>query len=246
MKIEKITYIKHRKKKVAGKLNKTKITYNDLTIVLSGRLEYTISGKSYTVTPSDILFVKRGESRERHITDDVSEYVSFNFIADEPIELPTLMSDYTTPEINMLISVIDHLVENPIINSDEACKRLIESIIAILQAKSGNDSYNTITRSIIGYLHSHIHTQVKLEEIGEALRFSPIYCESIFKANIGKSIIDYFIELKMEFARRWLIENSLSLREISERLGFSDYNYFSRTFKKRTGTTPFDFRRKYT
>ena len=36
MKIEKITYIKHRKKKVAGKLNKTKITYNDLTIVLSG------------------------------------------------------------------------------------------------------------------------------------------------------------------------------------------------------------------
>ena len=246
MKIEKITYIKHRKKKVAGKLNKTKITYNDLTILLSGRLEYTISGKSYTLSPSDILFVKRGESRERHLTDDVSEYVSFNFITDEPIELPTLMTGYTMTEITMLISVIDHLEENPIINSDDAYKRLIEAIIAILQAKAGNDSYNSITRSIIEYLRTHIHTQVKLEDIGEALRFSPIYCESIFKANIGKSIIDFFIDMKMEYARKWLIENTLSLREISERLGFSDYNYFSRTFKKRTETTPFEFRKKYT
>ena len=246
MKIEKITYLKHRKKKVAGKLNKTKITYNDLTIVLGGRLEYTISGRSYTVNPMDILFVKRGDSRERHITEDVSEYVSFNFITDEPIDLPTLMTGYLSPEINMLISVIDSLQENKVVNFDVAYKRLIESIVAILEAKSVNNSYNSITSSIIEYLHDHIHTQVKLVEIGEALRFSPIYCESIFKANIGKSIIDYFIDMKIEFARRWLIENTLTLREISEKLGFSDYNYFSRAFKKRTGTTPFDFRKKYT
>ena len=245
MRVEKITYIKHRKRKVAGRLNKTKITYNDLTILLAGRLEYTISGRSYTLLPSDILFVKRGEERERHITDDVSEYISFNFITDEPIELPTLMKSYNTNEITMLTAVIDALEENRVIDSDEACKRLIESIVAILQAKSGNDSYNSITRSIMEYLHNHLHTQVRLEEIGAALRFSPIYCESIFKSNIGKSIIDYFIDLKMEIASRWLIENSLSLREISEKLGFSDYNYFSRTFKKRTGATPFEFRKKY-
>lgn len=246
MKIEKITYLKHLKKKVAGKLSKTNITYNDLTIVLGGRLEYIISGKTCTLNPTDILFVKRGESRERHVNGNISEYVSFNFITDEPIELPTLMSGYLTPEINMLISVIDSLQENHVIDFDLAYKKLIESILAILQAKAINNSYNTITSSIIEYLYNHIHTQVKLSEIGEALRFSPIYCESIFKANIGKSIIDYFIDMKIEFARRWLIENTLSLREISERLGFSDYNYFSRTFKKRTGTTPFVFRKKYT
>jgi YesN/AraC family two-component response regulator len=51
--------------------------------------------------------------------------------------------------------------------------------------------------------------------------------------------------MKMEFAKRWLIENSLTLREISEKLGFNDYNYFSRTFKKRTGITPFNFRKNY-
>jgi YesN/AraC family two-component response regulator len=246
MKIEKITYIKHRQGFVAGKLGKTKITYNDLTILVSGRLEYTVEGTGYTVLPGDILFVKHGEVRERHITEDVSEYISFNFISDEPIDLPTLMKNYVTTEINMLTKVIDRLEDNHIINSEEACCALIESIIAILKAKLGNDSYNPITRSVVEYLHEHINTQVKLEEIGEALRFSPIYCESIFKSNIGKSIIDYFIDMKIEVAKKRLIENSLSLREISENLGFSDYNYFSRTFKKRTGVTPFEFRKKYT
>ena len=245
MKIEKITYARHRKKKVAGKLIKTKLTYNDLTIVIGGRLEYKIGERSYTVGPSDILFVKRGESRERMTSDTVSEYVSFNFIADEEINLPTLMSGHMTQDITMLISVIDSLQDNRIINIDEAYKRIIESIIAILQAKSLNNGYNSITKSIMKYLRDHIHTQIKLEEIGAALRFSPIYCESVFKANIGRSIIDYFIDMKMEFAKRWLIENTLTLREISERLGFNDYNYFSRTFKKRTGTTPFSFRKKY-
>lgn len=246
MKIEKITYLKHKKKKVASKLNKTNTTYNDLTFVLSGRLEYTINGNSYTANPTDILFIKRGESRERHVTDDVSEYVTFKFIADENIKLPTLMSGYLTPEIRMLISVIDSLQENRVISFDDAYNRLVESIVAILKAKSANSSYHSITSSIIGYLQDHISTQVKLDEIGAALSFSPIYCESIFKADIGKSIIDYFIDMKIEFAKRWLIENAMSLREISEKLGFGDYNYFSRTFKKRTGTTPFEFRKKYT
>ena len=231
--IEKITYAKHRKK-VAGRLNKTKITYNDLTIVISGRLEYKIGEKSYTLGPTDILFVRRGESRERSVVDGVTEYVSFNFV-----------SGHMTQDISMLISVIDYLQENRIINFDEAYKRVIESIVAILQAKSLSNCYNNITKSIMKYLHDHIHTQIKLEEIGAALRFSPIYCESVFKANIGRSIIDYFIDMKIEFAKRWLIENSLTLREISEKLGFNDYNYFSRTFKKRTGITPFNFRKNY-
>ena len=244
MKIEKITYAKHRKK-VAGRLNKTKITYNDLTIVISGRLEYKIGEKSYTVGPTDIIFVRRGESRERAVVDGVSEYVSFNFVADEEIDLPTFMPGHMTQDIGMLVSVIDYLQENRIINFEEAYKGIIESIVAILQAKALNNGYNTITKSIMKYLHDHIHTQIKLEEIGAALRFSPIYCESVFKANIGRSIIDYFIDMKMELAKRWLIENSLTLREISERLGFNDYNYFSRTFKKRTGITPFSFRKNY-
>jgi two-component system response regulator YesN len=245
MKIEKITYAKHRKKKVAGKLNKAKITYNDLTIVISGRLEYKIGEKSYTVGPSDILFVKRKESRERIISDVVSEYVSFNFISDKEINLPTLMPGHMTQEISMLIAVIDSLQENRIINFEEAYKGIIESIVAILQAKALNNGYNTITKSIMKYLHDHIHTQIKLEDIGAVLCFSPIYCESVFKANIGRSIIDYFIDMKIEYAKRWLIENTLTLREISERLGFNDYNYFSRTFKKRTGITPFNFRKNY-
>lgn len=246
MKVEKITYFKKHRKTVAARLNKAKAAYNDLTIVLNGRLEYTVEEKRYTVSPYDVILIKRGEVRERHVTDDLTDYVALNFVSDESIKLPTFMPGYLTTEINMILPVIESLEEGRTMNSEEASKKLVEAILEILKAKSGNDSYNSITRSIIKYLHDHVHTQIRLEEIGAALRFSPIYCESIFKANIGKSIIDYFIDMKIEIAKKRLIENILTLREISEKLGFGDYNYFARTFKKRTGTTPLEFRKKYT
>ena len=103
MKVEKITYFKKHRKTVAARLNKAKAAYNDLTIVLNGRLEYTVEEKRYTVSPYDVILIKRGEVRERHVTDDLTDYVALNFVSDESIKLPTFMPGYLTTEINMIL-----------------------------------------------------------------------------------------------------------------------------------------------
>lgn len=65
-----------------------------------------------------------------------------------------------------------------------------------------------------------------------------MYCDTVFKKETGFSIIEYFNKLKIEEAKKLIVERADSLTEIALKLGFEDYNYFSRLFKKHTGYSP--------
>jgi two-component system response regulator YesN len=93
------------------------------------------------------------------------------------------------------------------------------------------------------YLHSNFSKKVTLNDIGKLTFFSPNYCENIFKRETGRSVIDYLLEIRMEEAKKLLAEGVLSLGDVSETVGFEDYNYFSRVFKKRTGYTPSEYKK---
>ena len=51
-------------------------------------------------------------------------------------------------------------------------------------------------------------------------------------------IIEFFTEMKVEFAKQLIRENQLNFTQISDFLGYSSIHYFSRQFKKVTGMTP--------
>lgn len=59
---------------------------------------------------------------------------------------------------------------------------------------------------------------------------------------MGKSIIDYVIDEKMKEAKKLIIEG-MNFTKIAETLGFDDYNYFSRTFKRRVSYTPSQYKK---
>lgn len=63
-----------------------------------------------------------------------------------------------------------------------------------------------------------------------------------FKAT-GKSMHSFFIEERIGEARTLLANSDLSVKEVSERLGYNDVYYFTRQFKKHVGTPPSAFRK---
>ena len=93
------------------------------------------------------------------------------------------------------------------------------------------------------YIHSDIGRKITLADIGNLTFFSPIYCDTVFKKEVGRSIVDYALDRRIEEARRLLLEGTMPLAEIAEAVGFDDYNYFSRVFKKRCGYSPTAYRR---
>ncbi|RZJ65145.1 MAG: AraC family transcriptional regulator [Flavobacterium sp.] len=77
----------------------------------------------------------------------------------------------------------------------------------------------------------------------EKLGFSYGYISGIFVSETFSSIEKYVIMLKTERAKRMIIEDELTLKDISERLGYSSVGHFSKQFKKTTGITISAFRK---
>ncbi|MBO9636935.1 MAG: helix-turn-helix transcriptional regulator, partial [Siphonobacter aquaeclarae] len=61
----------------------------------------------------------------------------------------------------------------------------------------------------------------------------------------GKTFIDSLNEIRLGHASRMLIDTTHTIAEISYKCGFNNLSYFNRTFLKKNGCTPREFRNNY-
>ena len=102
----------------------------------------------------------------------------------------------------------------------------------------------TINKAV-RYIHENRMEKLTAAVIASSIGVTPTYLCSEFKNKTGKSIVDFILEEKIETARDLLLHSDHSLLEISTYLSFSSQNYFQTVFKKRTGCTPNEYRKKY-
>ncbi len=82
---------------------------------------------------------------------------------------------------------------------------------------------------------------IDLNEISFRLGFSKSYIKSQFKKKTGVSIIQYYIDMKIDKAKKFLSQQKFTISEISDMLGFGSIYYFSRQFKIQTGMSPTEY-----
>lgn len=111
--------------------------------------------------------------------------------------------------------------------------------VQVFTSKSQFD--NCIAKQILEILRQHIYGQLTLEEVSKSLGYGKTYLSSIFKNIYGTSIISRYIQLKIEEAQYLLREDSLTITEISDLLGFSSPQYFSKRFSQAVGMSPQQF-----
>lgn len=242
MKSPNLIYIRHNKHTPAVAISSAPISFEDLTVVIKGTLEYTIDHQSITLHDGDAILIPKGALRKRKESGGDTDYISFNFKSDEPLDLPLVIRDALTSEIRLLVALCDDIYQKYYPDHEEPIEHLLATILVTMKNNLKRQSIHPLITEIIRYLHQNINRKITLSDIGQYTFFSPVYCDSIFKKEMGTSIIDYLLEERMHLAKQLLVEGSLSFRQIAESVGFSDYNYFARTFKKRTGYTPGQYR----
>ena len=85
-------------------------------------------------------------------------------------------------------------------------------------------------------------TDLKADEIAGSLNLSTYYFSKVFKTYWGINFVDYLNEVRFKNACLMLDDPTLSIKDVSERSGFSEANYFSRVFKNMCGKTPSEYR----
>ena len=97
----------------------------------------------------------------------------------------------------------------------------------------------------IEYIREHIQENLTIETIAESLDLNSSYLSKLFKQEMNVSISQYIREEKIKIACRMLRYLNESSLDITNYLGFSSQSHFIQVFKKQTGFTPEEYRKKH-
>lgn len=97
----------------------------------------------------------------------------------------------------------------------------------------------------IRYIHRYYAEEISQTSIADAIGISPSYLSKQFKEDLGIGFADFLCNYRLEKAKALLAQTEKSNKEIAGLVGFSDDAYFSRVFKKDTGITPKEYRKKH-
>lgn len=158
---------------------------------------------------------------------------------------------YSDPELKKMT-----LLPTPTLGGEQLIKNYLEILlINLLRSQTETEGGNAIflqkkelsgkpANDVIQLLQRNIYSSLTIEEICAQTAYGRAYLFRVFKKATGKSIMEYYLALKIEKAKQLLRENELSVKEIAERLAFNEPNYFTKTFKRITGMTPTAYKRR--
>jgi AraC family transcriptional regulator len=91
---------------------------------------------------------------------------------------------------------------------------------------------------VITFAHECLQTDIGLDELASLVHLSSYHFGRLFKQTVGLSPYQYLLQLKIEFAKKLIVEKSGPLGDIAYQLNFSDQAHFSNAFRKATGVSP--------
>lgn len=102
----------------------------------------------------------------------------------------------------------------------------------------------TPLQNIYTYLKEHFSEDISLEELSKKFYISKYALCRGFRQEYQEGLWDFLKRLRMEHAKLLLTSTDLKIYEIAEKCGFSDANYFSNTYRKYYGHTPFQEKKR--
>lgn len=224
---------------------------NALEIITAGNGILEINGKTYYPNKNSVIFLPKG-SQHNYYTDETDLWQKKWVVFDGPV-LEALCNgylpkdEYCFPDCDVLcyfneLEALSQKYENNYPRLIEKCAIVIHRMLARIKNASGSRLMSVAERIRMS-LDLKVEQQLSLDEIADEIGYSKNYIIRIFSETYGITPYRYFMERKIEAAKLYLINTTLSVGEISMELNFADSHYFSNCFKKICGISPKDFRK---
>ena len=122
-------------------------------------------------------------------------------------------------------------------------EEMLNIIFAELESRqlySGDD-----LKKVLNYIDRNIKRGVTLDMAATYVGMSASYFSKFFKKYMGVNFITYVTDRKIEAAKDMLVNTDRPVVNIAYHLSYSETNYFSKTFKKKVGVTPTEYREQH-
>lgn len=110
-------------------------------------------------------------------------------------------------------------------------------------SKLTGKQHSRLVLQAVDYISQNYAKSINLEMTAEYVSKSKNYFSYLFKKELGISFVEYLNQVRVEAAKKLLDTTDEKTYEISEKVGYSDYKYFSSVFKKITGVSPAQYKK---
>ena len=126
------------------------------------------------------------------------------------------------------------------------------SKLELMKEMNGADDIDSTTETIVvknkmvqvmlDYIHEHYNENVSIQDLSELCNINQNYASQLFSQELGVNFCTYLTKLRIDKAVKFLKTTDLPVSNIAISVGYRDYFYFAKVFKKATGITPTAYR----
>ena len=110
--------------------------------------------------------------------------------------------------------------------------------------KAGSESKQYFDLAeVVEFINRKYASEITSEHLADILGVSVSQLNRKFKKTMGESPIGYLVKVRVDAAKKMLLESTDTITEISYHCGFNNQTYFNRQFKNITGISPREFRK---
>ncbi len=121
--------------------------------------------------------------------------------------------------------------------------RIVTAVIETTGSKLKDVS--AVIAKIQHYIQTHLNEELHREELAALVYLNPAYVSRLFKKETGVSLSEYIQTVRMEQAKQLLAESNDKISSVAEAVGYSHFSHFAKLFKKITGITPQEYRKRF-
>lgn len=242
-----------------------------VTLLLAGRMDVRIGESAFALLPGQIALtnvgqVHSGQTRNAEFVSAAISPLTVDQIITDPDAAGTATLR-TGAEIKIIAAVIrdddiegvlrgmraelgsDRLARDQMLDSmsRQVVIQLIRSHIAVRGTpnieRSRAGPVDRRLRRAIEFMHDNFARELALDEIASAAFLSEFHFARLFKQITGVTPHSYLANIRLERARKLLLEGVLPVSEIALAVGYQSQSHFTKAFKGATGMTPLVFRR---
>ncbi len=237
----------------------------EICMMVSGRCDFEISGKTYSAKEGDIVVIKSGEIHSfNQIHGDCSMYIC----QFEPMFLYNLRVDIGN--IHHHIKADDmkkHSVHKKIVDCFETlyseselnkkCSEIIFKanilhiygmLLRYFEKKTEvykKDISKLISfQKILEYISINYTDNITLESVAEKFGYNSVYLSGMFRTRMGVNFKYYLDNIRISKAMELLLTTDMSVTEISYASGYENIRTFNNVFKRITGVVPTVIKKK--
>ncbi|SEB81579.1 AraC-type DNA-binding protein [Tenacibaculum sp. MAR_2009_124] len=238
-----------------------------ILVIHSGKGNHQIDFENFNISGNSIFILKPGQVHQLYLKKDSQGYlicfetdfyqiqdiqtkkvfntvnrvnlfsIPFNSFQNIKPHFDAIYNEHTSQQSLFKKSIITHLTLIYI-----ELFRLLKNDISLKKTGSYEEE---VLENLIELIEHNAHQQKQVSFYALSLNLTAFQLNSVLKTTLGKTCLQLLNEQLVLESKRNLLATTNQVKEIAFQLGYDDPSYFSRFFKKHTGYTPDNFRKKY-